>query len=143
MHHWILCASLLLCSPAEKAASAFGDVQIALAQQPTPNTNPDNRDEIKAATDKLSGHIGKRGKEDTEAISVIDTLVQEFEKSGPKDRSLIAKTLDKCFEQKRQESAEGVRDNKLYMAAAVSLRTMGPESAPVLMKWISSWTTLR
>lgn len=136
MHHLIFCASLLVCPPTQAVATGPVDVQLAAAQQPTPNTNPDNRVEIKDATDKLAGHIGKRGKEDTEAIAVIDTLVQEFEKSGPKDRALIAKTLDKCFEQKRQESAEGVRDNKLFMAAAVSLRTMGPESAPVLMKWI-------
>ncbi len=130
MHALILCASLLLPIPPAVSSTA------AVAQQPAPNTNPDNRPEVKEAVDKLSGHIGKRGKEDAEAIAVIDSLIGELEKSGVKDRQLIVKGIEKCFEAKRQESAEGVPDNKLYLAAAVSLGTMGPESAPVLRKWI-------
>lgn len=136
MKVWILCAAALLTSPLTHAAPASASPGQAAGQQPAPNTNPDNRPEIKEATDKLGEHIGKRGKEDTEAIAVIDTLVQEFEKSGPKDRQLIVKELDKCFDVKRTESPETGFDNKLYLAAAVSLRTMGPESAPVLIKWI-------
>ncbi|HUR28403.1 MAG TPA: HEAT repeat domain-containing protein [Planctomycetota bacterium] len=136
MKAWILCASALLVPSFATAAPNAIPLEQAAGQQPAPNTNPDNRPEIKEATDKLSEHIGKRGKEDDAAIKVIDTLVQEFEKSGPKDRVLIVKGLDKCFDAKRQDVSEGVPDNKLYMAAAVSLRTMAPESAAVLMKWI-------
>lgn len=130
-----LCFALALV-PAAAAAAALPAVPVQAGQQPAPNTNPDSRPEVKELADKLGGHIGKRGKEDKEAIAVIDSMTKEFEKSGPKDRTAIVKALDKCFEAKRQESAEGVPDNQLYMAAAVSLRTMGPESAPVLMKWI-------
>lgn len=130
-----LCLALAL-APFSGAAVAHPATLAAVAQAPAPNTHPDNRPEIKEMGDKLSAHIGKRGKEDTEAIGVIDSMAKEFEQCGPKDRVLIVKALDKCFDAKRTESAEGVPDNKLYLAAAVSLRLMGPESAPVLMKWI-------
>ena len=132
MHAWIFCALALLPSPAP--ASLTNVVELAQAQ--TPNTNPDNRPEIKEQLEKLSTLIGQRGKQDIEAIAVLDTLVQEFEKSGIKDRQAIVKAIDNCFSVKRQETEEGVRDNKLYIASAVCLRTMGPESAPVLIKWI-------
>lgn len=132
MKAWIFCAPLLLAPTAftQPAAPAIA------AQDPAPNTHPDNRPEIKEALEKLAGHIAQRGKQDAEAIAVIDGLVQEFEKSGVKDRTAIVKGLDRCFEAKRQESEDGLRDNKLYIATAVCLRTMGPESAPVLIKWI-------
>lgn len=113
--------------------------QPAAAQdKPAENTNPDNRPEIKALVEDLAKRIEKRGKEDHEAISVVDKLVQEFPKCGPKDRAVVVAALDKCFTVKRQEDQEGVRDNKLYIACAVALRTMAPESAKVLMSWIGS-----
>jgi hypothetical protein len=136
MKAWILCASAFLVPSLAAPAPCAPPIAQAAGQQPAPNTNPDNRPEIKEATDKLGAHIGKRGKEDDAAIQIIDTLIGEFEKSGPKDRLLIVKGIDKCFDAKRQDVSEGVPDNKLYLAAAVSLRTMGPESAPVLIKWI-------
>jgi len=132
MKVWILCATALL-APLALSSPALAAAQ---AQAPAPNTNPDNRPEIKAELEKLAGHIGQRGKQDAEAIAVIDTLTQEFEKSGVKDRGAIVKGLGACFEVKRQESEDGLRDNKLYIATAVCMRTMGPESAPVLIKWI-------
>lgn len=136
MQAWILIANLLLCPAPATTSQPAESLVVSGLQQPAPNTNPDNRPEIKEFCDQLNDHIGKRGKADTEAIAVIDSLLPEFEKSGPKDRTLIVKGLDKCLDVKRQDSAEGVPDNKLFLAAAVGLRTMGPESAPVLMKWI-------
>lgn len=136
MNRHLLCAVSVVCALVLLPVSAAAAPAPAPVQAPGGNTNPDNRPEIKELGDKLAAHVAKRGKEDAEAITVIDALVQEFEKSGPKDRAAIVKGLDKCFEAKRQESEDGVRDNKLYIAAAVSLRMMGPESAPVLMKWI-------
>jgi HEAT repeat protein len=109
---------------------------VVFAQDDAPNTNPDNRPEVKELLVKLSDHIGERGKQDAEAIAVLDLLVPEFEKSGVKDRQAIVKGLDKCLDVRRTESEDGLRDNKLFLAAAVCLRTMGPESAPVLIKWI-------
>lgn len=99
---------------------------------------PDNRPEIKAMIVELKGDIDKGGKQDREAIAVIDKLHQEFPKSGPKDRAAIVSALSSCFDQKRQETPEGVKDNGMYLAAAVSLRDMGPESAKVLMTWINN-----
>jgi hypothetical protein len=100
------------------------------------DAKPDNRPEIKSRIDELNAHIDKKGKEDSEAVGVLDKLHQEFPLSGPKDRAAIVKAINECFEAKRQESEDGVRDNKLYLAAAVSLRDMGPESAPILRNWI-------
>jgi len=105
------------------------------AAQDTPEL-PDKREEIKVLLDELDAHIGERGEEDPQAIAVIDKLLVEFPQSGPKDREAVVDGLDGCFEVKRQESEEGVRDNKLYFAAAVALGEMAPESAPVLMNWI-------
>ncbi|HVS09781.1 MAG TPA: HEAT repeat domain-containing protein [Planctomycetota bacterium] len=106
----------------------------AALQEPAPVQ--DSRPEVKALVDQLGDHAGKRGKEDREAIEVIDKLLIEFPKSGPKDRALIVKGLDKCFTEKRQESAEGVLDNQLYLSAATALGEMAPESVPVFLSWI-------
>lgn len=97
---------------------------------------PDKRDEIKALLEELKGYIGKRGDQDVEAIGVIDKLYQEFPESGKKDRAAIVKGLSKCFDVKRQESDDGVPDNKLYMASAISLGDMSPESVKVIAGWI-------
>jgi hypothetical protein len=110
----------------------------AHAERGTQDPIADNRPEIKTLLEQLGTHIAKKGAGDSEAIAVLDKLHEEFPKSGPKDRAAIVKGLDRCFEVKRQESEEGVRDNKLFLAAAVCLRDMGPESAPVLMSWIGN-----
>jgi HEAT repeat protein len=102
-------------------------------QDPPP---ADNRPEVKQMTDKLAAHASKRGKEDVQAKGVIDQLLQEFKNCGPKDRALVVKALDKCFNEKRQEDENGVRDNGLYICAAVALGEMAPESVPVLLHWI-------
>lgn len=96
----------------------------------------DKRPEVKEKLAALADHIKKRGKEDVEAIAVIDDLLQEFPRSGPKDRASIVKGLDACFKQKRQETSEGVRDNGLFRAAAVCLGQMAPESVKPLNGWI-------
>jgi len=96
---------------------------------------PDKRPEVKELIEKLDGHASKRGKEDQEAIGVIDQLVAEFPKCGPKDRESIVGALDDCFEEKRQEE-DGVRQNQLYLAAATALGEMAPESVDVLLSWI-------
>lgn len=107
----------------------------AAIQNPAP-TPADGRPEVKTLCEELGAHAGKRGKEDSEAISVIDKLVQEYANSGPKDRAAIVKQLDKCFTEKRQEDKDGVRENKLFIAAATALGEMKPECVPVYLKWI-------
>ncbi|MCK6444936.1 MAG: HEAT repeat domain-containing protein [Planctomycetes bacterium] len=128
----------LVVVPTATASSTGAAQPFSGQEKPAENTNPDNRPEIKALVEDLGKRIEKRGKEDHEAISVVDKLVQEFPKCGPKDRGVVVAALDKCFTVKRQEDQEGVRDNKLYIACAVALRTMAPESAKVLMTWIGS-----
>jgi hypothetical protein len=129
--HALLLLALALAPDAPLAAAPR-----ALVQNPTPPGPADGRPEVKALLEQLNAHAGKRGKEDSEAISVIDKLVTEFAASGPKDKAAIVKQLDKCFTEKRQEDKDGVRENKLFIAAATALGEMKPECVPVYMKWI-------
>lgn len=97
---------------------------------------PDRRPEIKELCNKLKDHARARGKEDREAVATVDELVQEFPKSGPKDRASIVKEISNCFKQKRRPNKEGVRDNQLFLASSVALGEMGPESVKVISTWI-------
>ena len=104
--------------------------------QEEPEELPDKRPEIAELLDKLKAHVKERGDEDPLAIEVIDTLVQEFPKCGPKDRGSIVKAFDRHFSAKRKDTDEGLPNNALYIATAVALGTMGPESTKVLESWI-------
>jgi hypothetical protein len=119
--------------PATRATSAVGSLQ---DPAPAPNTNPDKRPELEEMLDKLEKHMRKEGKEDTEAVALIDLLFQEFPKSGPKDRAAIVKTLSKSFEQRRLVPDGQPPNNKLNVASAAALGYMGPESVDVLTQWI-------
>jgi hypothetical protein len=105
-------------------------------QDPPPTPPPDKRPELAEMLDKLKDHVDKLGKEDKDAIAVIDQLNQEFKKSGPKDKALIVRGLSRCFESRRLEKEGQPPDNQLNLAAAVALGQMGPESTDVLMGWI-------
>ncbi len=112
---------------------------VAPLVQDDPKDLPDKREEVKEMVSQLKEHASKRGKEDVQAIATIDSLVVEFTKSGLKDRTLIAKELGALLKQKRKE-VDGVLDNKLYLASAVSLGRMGPESVKVISGWIDHKT---
>lgn len=96
---------------------------------------PDKRPEIKETLAAFKKHISKRGDEDAEAIALIDKLLQEFPESGPKDRKAIAKELGGVFKLKRKPTKEGLYDNKLFIASAVAMGRMGPESTKDLIKF--------
>jgi len=99
----------------------------------------DKRPEIKALLETFKQHTKKRGAEDDPARDVIDQLVMEYPRSGPKDRKTIVKELEKVFKLKRNEEQEpGVPDERLYMTAAVALGTMGPESVKPLSKLLGA-----
>lgn len=99
---------------------------------------PDKRPEIKDALAKLAEHVKARGEQDQQAIPVIDSLIGEFAKSGPKDRAAIVDGVADCLEAKRKDLSEGVPDNALFIAAATALGQMGPESVKALSKWIGN-----
>ena len=109
-----------------------------VVQDDAPDELPDKRPEIKELCKQLTDHAKKKGDEDADAIKVIDQLFQEFEQSGPKDRESIVKALEGCLKQKRKQNDEGEWDNNLYLAAAVSLGHMGPESVDVLVKQLGN-----
>ncbi len=98
----------------------------------------DKRPEIKEQLSMLKEHISKRGDEDTEAVGLIDQLISEYPRSGPKDRGAITKGIGKCFDQKRKDLGEDIPNNQLYLAAAVALGEMGKEATPVLTKYIGN-----
>jgi hypothetical protein len=133
----ILCLSLFcLAFQAPLLAKVQGPAKGGEPAKPVVETFPDKRPEIEKALATLESHVNKKGPGDTDAITVIDGLMQEFVKSGPKDRVAITKGLSKCFESRRLEKVGEPLDNKLYLAAAVALGRMGPESTPVLIAWI-------
>lgn len=116
--------------------ACIGGASPALAlQEETPPE--DKRDIVAELIDQLREYAGERGKQDQEAIGVIEELAREFPQSGPKDRKAIVKALDKCFKEKRKE-VDGVRENQLYMGAAAVLGGMAPESVDVLIGWIGN-----
>lgn len=98
----------------------------------------DKRPEIAELLDAFKGHIGKRGQQDSEAVGIVDQLLQEWAQCGPKDRASIVKGLSKAFDQKRQELEDGLPDNKLYLACATALGEMGTDATKELLKWIGN-----
>lgn len=128
---------LLLASPLTSAAASLEltsyPMTAAVSVQDDEEKKPDKREEIKLALKEFKDHIGARGKEDPQAIAIIDTLLQEFPESGPKDRKAIVKGLSGALKVTRKATKEGVVDNKIYIAAAAALGRMGPESVKPLM----------
>ncbi len=96
----------------------------------------DRRPEVKAKLEEFTPLVKARGTKDTEAIALIDQLLIEFRQSGPRDRASIVDGLAKCFEERRQELEGGTPDNRLFLAAAMALGEMGPESGAAISKWI-------
>lgn len=121
------------------AAAAPAPLPVAPAALPAPAQDEkppaDERPEVAELLSRFSAHTAKRGKEDKEAVEVIDKLVVEFPASGPKDRAAIVKALDRAFGEKRQEDEMG-RQNSLFLASAEALGHMAPESVKVLIAWI-------
>lgn len=97
---------------------------------------PDKREDVKLMLQQLAKHAKQKGKEDADAVAVIDQLYQVFPECGPKDRKAIVKGLRSTFDQKRKPDDEGVWDNTLWMAAAQAMADMGPESVKPLMDLI-------
>jgi hypothetical protein len=123
-----LVALALPCSPALPGAGA----PRAQGTPPQGQTPPDARPEVAAKLEELAAHIKERGKADELAITTIDALKVEFQRSGPKDRAAIVKALAACFKATRKELEKGVPDDRLQFAAAEALGGMGPDSVKTL-----------
>lgn len=127
----LLLSTFCLSSPAPVSAEPVPPVQ-------DEEELPDKRPEVKELIGRLEDHAGARGKEDNEAVAVIDQILQEWPRSGPKDRGSIVKALGKVFNQTRKDLSEGVPDNKLFLAAATALGEMGAHATKELEKWIGN-----
>ena len=139
-----LVLSLSLLAPAPAAAMpATLPSPLALPVFQDDEEKPDKRDEIQDALKSLKGHVGKRGSEDIEAVQVIATLKAEFPESGPKDRKAIVKGINACLKSKRKLTKEKLFDNKLHLAAAEALGSMGPESVKDLSGWVDHKTFIK
>ena len=85
----LLClAPVLLGAPRVLGAGPIAGPVVALAGEE--EEKPDKRPEVKELLERLAAHIKRRGGEDRDAIVVIDEIVKEFPKSGPKDRAAVA-----------------------------------------------------
>lgn len=135
---WIVAALTALAPAASAAAGAPASVAVRVQNQV-----PDKRPEVAELCDQLADQVKGRGDKDAAAIETIDELTVEFRSSGPKDRKAIVKAVSKCFDARR--SAEEVEqdgervlvpNNELYLASAVALGEMGPESVKALQGWI-------
>src|SRR5258706_892716 len=133
MYKPLLLSVLLLC-PTPLCA---GPLPAPQAGKPDAQAKPDKRPEVADRMAKLQTLIDDRkGEKDTDAIGVIDQIMQDFPNCGVKDRQLVVTGLSKCFEVRRLVKEGDPPNNKLYMAWAVALSYMAPESTKELLKWI-------
>lgn len=119
-------------APATELTSAT----LGFVSQDDESEKPDKREEIKVALGELKDHINANGKEDAQALAIIDTLLKEFPESGKKDRKAIVKGISASLKKKRKATKEGVVDNKLHIASATALGRMGPESVKGLITFM-------
>jgi hypothetical protein len=127
---------LLAFAPLSTAVGSTSSAATQPSQGGAKVETPDKRPELAGMLEKLDKHVDKHGSEDTDAIAMIGQLGPEFAKSGPKDKAAIVSALSKCVEAQRPEPKKGEFNDKLAIAAAEALGTMGPESVPALITWI-------
>ncbi|MCA9001232.1 MAG: HEAT repeat domain-containing protein [Planctomycetes bacterium] len=135
----LLVLTPLLCGVSQAAEVQTQSDSLAVVQDAEgEEENPieDKREAVKNLLDDLKEQVKKRGEEDDAAVSTLEALMNEFPNSGPKDRASIVKGVADCFKQKRNYSDEDGYDNKLFLAAAVAMGKMGPESVKPLAKLI-------
>lgn len=140
---WIPAIALFLWAQPAEAAVSSSPVSVMPISVMVEDEIPDKRPEVEDLCEQLKAHVKRRGDEDPQAIEVIDKLIAEFAASGPKDRGTIVKAVSKCLDARR--SSEQVEEdgllveklnNQLYLAAAVALGEMGPNSVKPLEGWI-------
>ena len=102
---------------------------------------PDNRDEVKALLDELAELVSRSGREDPgdkKAVSLINRLKREFNRSGKHDKSHIIRGMERMMLARRKAHKDGSVDTALFIEAARALGPMGEEASKPLLKWIDN-----
>ena len=103
---------------------------------PDPKDLPDKRDEVASLLEQLENHAKKRGAEDEACEPILEELVVEFAKSGPKDRKKIIKEVADLLTIKRKDLSKDIPDERLATFAAVMLGRLGEGAGPILAKHV-------
>ncbi|WP_145066695.1 HEAT repeat domain-containing protein [Engelhardtia mirabilis] len=108
-----------------------------MSQEEGEAPKPDERPEVAKLLDQLEEHYNDRkGEQDEAAVGLVDSLLQEFPESGPKDRESIVDGIADAVTVKRLLDDEDQPRDTLQIAAATALGRMGPESGPALIKLV-------
>src|ERR1700741_2965263 len=94
--------------PVAPSLCALQDKQPPKAEQE--KQPADNRPEIKATLADFEKMIAAKGKQDDEAIQIVDKLLADWDNCGPKDRQAIVNSLAKSFDQRRIPVGENFDD---------------------------------
>lgn len=93
---------------------------------------PDRREEVDDLVERYEDLIDDRGKHDEAAIALLGELEHEYARSGRRDRADLLDAVERTFRERRGTLPDGSFDDGLYLAAATTLGSMGPESADPL-----------
>lgn len=135
----LVAAGAGLTLPGPVAGGEPSAATLALFQDDEEPPVEDEREAVEALIEKLEPLLkDRKGVRDQEAIGLLDELLSEFERSGPKDRKDICDVVADCLTVKRKELEDGTPNQALQRAAATALGRMGPESEKALLKNIDS-----
>lgn len=118
-----------------------------VAQEPEAESKPEI--DVKEVLGELrKAAFDRKAARDTEAIGLVDRLLQAFEKLDAKQKASVRKALGEILTSKKVKRTKD--QTGLYVAAAAALGRMGPEAARELWKAFKSskfkkreWVTLR
>lgn len=122
--------------PAYSATTAEFAASALVQDDEEEEERPDKRPEIKEMLKLLKGHAKAKGKEDTEAMGLMESLVEEFKVSGPKDRKAIIDGIGDVCEVKRKDKTKDVPDEDIHAFAGVMMGRMGLDAGPRLIKLV-------
>ncbi len=96
--------------------------------------------QVKHSLKALMESVHQRGKQDDEAVQRMSELVRTFKECGAADQASIVKAFGRCLAERRKELSKDQPDNKLYLAAAKGLGSMGEKATKTLVHWIDHKT---
>lgn len=116
----------------------LGAAPAAAAPQDDP---PDDRPAVEAMLEELAELVKKSSREDPRerrAVGVIQSLGEEWKRSGEGDRDDIVRGLDRVFLAKRRPNKDGSQATGIYVAAAKALGRAEDDGAKKLVRWIGN-----